>query len=217
MSSYASIAIDEANCPSTVDLGNQSSINSSSMPFSHHYNHHLLHLNRRINSQKPGKRWEKTSPVDGTNSPFWGEEFLFDQVDADHIHRLSVTAINRDTEWPVGQVRVPAPLISANQIAEEQWLPLLADDLENDVSGEIRIRLSFVPALGGQSCRFSVTVVSARNLAPRNGGSSASPFVSLHLLPDLRVCSTQLTQVRSGLNPTFDELFQLYVRSLSVP
>jgi hypothetical protein len=155
LSSNSSAASAASNNPQLLNTYAAVSIDEES-PIYHHPEHNNRH-HRRHYSKDGDSRWEKTSPIFGNNSPFWGEEFQFNRVDADKINGLSVAVLNRDSDRAIGKFKVPAPLISSNQMEEEQWLPLLLDDQENNVSGELRIRLSLIPAIGSQSCRFSVT------------------------------------------------------------
>lgn len=63
-------------------------------------------------------------------------------IDYESIDRMAITVSNRDNKQSFGVLRIPKVMLIAKQFEDEQWLPLVVDDQENDVGGELRIRLA---------------------------------------------------------------------------
>jgi hypothetical protein len=161
---------------------------------------------------------ERTPVVFNNPNPFWSEEYGFEEVTADFT-RIALTVWNKKADddgdpagkkdEPRGQVLFPRALVTSGQLEEEQWFFLSPLDPENSVSGDVRLKIAYFPPKNDiKTHTFAVNVVSARNLVPRGAGNSSSPYVVLHLLPDLRVKSTQITKVeKNNLNPIYNETF----------
>jgi Ca2+-dependent lipid-binding protein len=158
---------------------------------------------------------ERTPVIFNNVNPFWAEELAFEDLESD-FKRLSVVVWNRSDEeerpdQPCGQVLFPKALIASGQLEEEQWFSLSPLDPENSVSGDIRLKISYFPPKNDiKTHTFAVNVVSGRNLVPRGDNNMSNPYVVLHLLPDLRVKSTQLTKTEKNiLDPVYNENFIL--------
>ncbi|KAI3641636.1 hypothetical protein MIR68_000333 [Amoeboaphelidium protococcarum] len=172
------------------------------------------------------KREEKTPLISGNSNPFWGEEFIFDDVPAD-FRQLSATVYHKQQQSgdvsgdkdqsssqqqqqdiALGQVFFPRALVTSGNMDDDQWFALSPVDVENCISGDLRVRLTYSqPKMDYPLHTVSVNVMAARNLMPRNSDGSCNVYVVAHLLPDLRVRSTQKSKIVHDTSPTFNEIF----------
>lgn len=156
----------------------------------------------------------KTPVIYNTSSPFWSSEHVFENFTAGKFKRLSATIYSKsgnqsETDYPVGQVIFPSPLITSGQLKEEQWFSIVPVDVENTVSGDIRLKLHYYPPSDwSRAHTFVVNVISARDLVPRSSAKNSNPYLALHLLPDHTVSTTQVTRpIARSLNPVYNETF----------
>lgn len=105
----------------------------------------------------------------------------------------------------------PKAIVTSGHMEEEQWFVLQPVDRENIVSGDLRIKMNLSqPQAGSTLSTLSVSVYQARNLMPPAAGSTSSLQAVLHLLPDLRVASTQISKpMVYSVNPHIKEVFIL--------
>lgn len=89
---------------------------------------------------------EQQSPtVMNNNNPFWSEEFPFEGLSAD-FKQLSVVVRHQMPDQSVlqlGQVVFPKPILTSGQLEDEQWFAMSPCELENMVSGDVRIKMAY--------------------------------------------------------------------------
>lgn len=110
------------------------------------------------------KKEERTPVVSNNSNPFWSEEFTFEDLPA-NFHQLSVVAYSKvgEKDQPIGQVLFPKALITSGQLEEDQWFSLAPLDVENSVSGDLRIKIAcFPPKNEIRSYTFAVNSMNDR-------------------------------------------------------
>jgi hypothetical protein len=149
----------------------------------------------------------------------WQEDFKFEAIPnfknmsfilwGDKVEERSQNNVmNPNSLTPIGKVVLPQ---SAFPIKEE-WLVLRDASLEARVTGQIQLTLEFYPQTG----MISVSLLKGRDIDLCHSEPGPNTLVSLHLFPDPRAISTEVSQVQKGsYNPSFSEAFQFKFNSKS--
>ena len=165
----------------------------------------------------------RTPVVSSTSTPFWGEEFWFEDVQ-ENFDSLAVTLwskksyIDDSKDQVVGCASIPRYLITSANMDDDAWFYLAPLDTENQqVSGEVRIKVSILPPKGDVThFGVAVNIVECKNLPAKINGKVSNTYVVAHLLPDPQLLSTQATRVvKDSLNPVYRETLVFPVEKLT--
>lgn len=110
----------------------------------------------------------------------------------------------------IGVASISRDMLSSDQKQHEQWYAIEPARDEGQVSGQIVLEIKYTS--GDKSDHLAVRVVSASGLMRMDNNGLSDPYVTLHLLPDMHMKTTQKTRVQKGtLDPVFEELFNFSI------
>lgn len=134
----------------------------------------------------------RTATVYKSLSPFWGEEYKM------HLHSdfydLNLYIYDEDRlgeDDVIGKVTLSRDAIANNKKAVETWMPLTKVNKDAEIQGEILIEVEKIRDLVKQENTLRVTVMEARDLAPKDMFGSSDPFVTVAFLDQTKTTSTQ--------------------------
>ncbi|XP_049643855.1 ras GTPase-activating protein 4B [Suncus etruscus] len=144
----------------------------------------------------------RTATVWKTLCPFWGEEYEVHLPPAFHevaFYVLDEDALSRDDV--IGKVCLTRDTLAAHPKGFCGWAHLTEVDPDEEVKGEIHLRLQVKPA---PQCRLRCSVLEARDLAPRDRNGASDPFVRVRY--NGRTQETSI--VKKSRYPRWNETFE---------
>ncbi|XP_045141856.1 ras GTPase-activating protein 4B isoform X2 [Echinops telfairi] len=145
----------------------------------------------------------RTATVWKTLCPFWGEEYQVHLPPTFHsvaFYVMDEDALSRDDV--IGKVCLTRDTLAAHPKGFSGWAHLTEVDPNEEVQGEIHLRLEVVPGPGGPRLRCSV--LEARDLAPKDRNGASDPFVRVHYNGRTQVTSI----VKKSCYPRWNEAFE---------
>ncbi|XP_017777247.1 PREDICTED: GTPase-activating protein isoform X2 [Nicrophorus vespilloides] len=156
----------------------------------------------------------RTSTIEKTLSPFFGEEFQFEVPRK--FRYLSVYLYDRDRHLKQDKV-LGKVAIKREELApynnKDHWFPIRPVDADSEVQGKANIEIKFEPLLSRNNStysskkRLSVRVIECLDLTLKNG--SCDPYALITVVYTNEKKVTKRTKVRKKTTcPQFDEIFQ---------
>ncbi|GLV39157.1 Ras GTPase activating protein 1 [Carabus blaptoides fortunei] len=157
----------------------------------------------------------RTSTMEKTLNPFFGEEFQFDVPRK--FRYLSVYAYDRDRHLKqdkvLGKVAIKREELNTYH-NKDHWFAIRPVDADSEVQGKANIEIKFEPVLDRNgrevfSCnkRLRVRVMECSELTLKNG--SCDPYALITVTYSNGKRSTKRTKVRKKtVNPQFEEMFE---------
>ncbi|XP_006859890.1 PREDICTED: ras GTPase-activating protein 4 [Chrysochloris asiatica] len=145
----------------------------------------------------------RTATVWKTLCPFWGEEYQVHLPPTFHsvaFYVMDEDALSRDDV--IGKVCLTRDILAAHPKGFSGWAHLMEVDPDEEVQGEIHLRLEVVPGPGTPRLRCSV--LEARDLAPKDRNGASDPFVQVHY--NGRTQETSI--VKKSCYPRWNETFE---------
>lgn len=145
----------------------------------------------------------RTATVWKTLCPFWGEEYQVHLPPTFHavaFYVMDEDALSRDDV--IGKVCLTRDTLASHPKGFSGWAPLAEVDPNEEVQGEIHLRLEVAPGTHGKRLRCSV--LEARDLAPKDRNGASDPFVRVHYNGRTRETSV----VKKSCYPRWNETFE---------
>ncbi|XP_042095713.1 ras GTPase-activating protein 4 isoform X1 [Ovis aries] len=145
----------------------------------------------------------RTATVWKTLCPFWGEEYEVHLPPTFHsvaFYVMDEDALSRDDV--IGKVCLTRDTLAAHPKGFSGWAHLTEVDPDEEVQGEIHLRLEVVP--GTRACRLRCSVLEARDLAPKDRNGASDPFVRVRY--NGRTQETSI--VKKSCYPRWNETFE---------
>ncbi|XP_052023776.1 ras GTPase-activating protein 4B [Apodemus sylvaticus] len=145
----------------------------------------------------------RTATVWKTLCPFWGEEYQVHLPPTFHtvaFYVLDEDALSRDDV--IGKVCLTRDTLASHPKGFIGWTHLTEVDPNEEVQGEIHLRLEVVP--GVRASRLRCSVLEARDLAPKDRNGASDPFVRVHYNGRTQETSVVKKSCYPRWNETFD-------------
>ncbi|CAK6444570.1 unnamed protein product [Pipistrellus nathusii] len=145
----------------------------------------------------------RTATVWKTLCPFWGEEYQVHLPPTFHavaFYVMDEDALSRDDV--IGKVCLTKDALAAHPKGFSGWAHLTEVDPDEEVQGEIHLRLELVP--GARAGRLRCSVLEARDLAPKDRNGASDPFVRVRY--NGRTQETSV--VKKSCYPRWNETFE---------
>ncbi|XP_026371840.2 ras GTPase-activating protein 4 isoform X4 [Ursus arctos] len=145
----------------------------------------------------------RTATVWKTLCPFWGEEYQVHLPPTFHavaFYVMDEDALSRDDV--IGKVCLTRDTLAAHPKGFSGWAHLTEVDPDEEVQGEIHLRLEVVARPRGRRLRCSV--LEARDLAPKDRNGASDPFVRVRY--NGRTQETSI--VKKSCYPRWNETFE---------
>uniref|UniRef100_A0A3Q2GYD0 Ras GTPase-activating protein 4B n=1 Tax=Equus caballus TaxID=9796 RepID=A0A3Q2GYD0_HORSE len=142
-----------------------------------------------------------------TLCPFWGEEYqvyLSPSFHAVAFYVMDEDALSRDDV--IGKVCLTRDILAAHPKGFSGWAHLAEVDPDEEVQGEIHLRLEVVR--GTQACLLRCSVLEARDLAPKDRNGASDPFVRVRY--NGRTQETSV--VKKSCYPRWNETFEFELK-----
>ncbi|XP_054445242.1 ras GTPase-activating protein 4B isoform X1 [Pteronotus mesoamericanus] len=145
----------------------------------------------------------RTATVWKTLCPFWGEEYQVHLPPTFHavaFYVMDEDALSRDDV--IGKVCLTRDTLAAHPKGFSGWVHLTEVDPDEEVQGEIHLRLEVLP--GTRAGRLRCSVLEARDLAPKDRNGASDPFVRVRYNGQTQETSV----VKKSCYPRWNETFE---------
>ncbi|XP_055462583.1 ras GTPase-activating protein 4 isoform X3 [Psammomys obesus] len=145
----------------------------------------------------------RTATVWKTLCPFWGEEYQVHLPPTFHtvaFYVMDEDALSRDDV--IGKVCLTRDMLASHPKGFSGWTHLMEVDPNEEVQGEIHLRLEVVP--GTHASRLRCSVLEARDLAPKDRNGASDPFVRVYYNGQTQETSV----VKKSCYPRWNETFE---------
>ncbi|KFW86384.1 Ras GTPase-activating protein 4, partial [Manacus vitellinus] len=145
----------------------------------------------------------RTATVWKTLSPFWGEEYevqLQPNFHSISIYVMDEDALSRDDV--IGKVCITRDMLVEHPKGYSGWKRLSEVDPDEEVQGEIHLRVEVLGSQGSRRLRCSV--LEARDLARKDRNGASDPFVRLRYNGKTQ----ESTVVKKSCYPRWNETFE---------
>lgn len=145
----------------------------------------------------------RTATVWKTLCPFWGEEYQVHLPPTFHavaFYVMDEDALSRDDV--IGKACLTRDALAAHPKGFSGWVHLAEIDPNEEVQGEIHLRLEVLP--GTRAGRLRCSVLEARDLAPKDRNGASDPFVRVRY--NGRTQETSI--VKKSCYPRWNETFE---------
>ncbi|XP_021271532.1 ras GTPase-activating protein 4-like isoform X1 [Numida meleagris] len=145
----------------------------------------------------------RTATVWKTLSPFWGEEYevqLHPTFHSISIYVMDEDALSRDDV--IGKVCITRTMLAEHPKGYSGWVSLSEVDPDEEVQGEIHLRVELLEGEGGR--RLRCTVLEARDLAKKDRNGASDPFVRV----SYNGKTQESTVVKKSCYPRWNEAFE---------
>ncbi|XP_013376084.1 PREDICTED: ras GTPase-activating protein 4B isoform X2 [Chinchilla lanigera] len=150
----------------------------------------------------------RTATVWKTLCPFWGEEYQVHLPPTFHavaFYVMDEDALSRDDV--IGKVCLTRDTLASLPKGFTGWAHLTEVDRDEEVQGEIHLRLEVLPGTPG--CRLRCFVLEARDLAPKDRNGASDPFVRVRYNGRTQETSLLSGQVvKKSCYPRWNETFE---------
>ncbi|XP_072098974.1 ras GTPase-activating protein 4 [Mobula birostris] len=144
----------------------------------------------------------RTATIWKTLSPFWGEEYNVHLPSTFHsisFYVMDEDAISRDDV--IGKVSIAKDVLIANPKGVDSWMSLSEIDPDEEVQGEIHLRIEICS--NGSTSRLRCHVFEARDLARKDLNGASDPFVRVQYNGKTQESSV----VKKSCYPRWNEVF----------
>ncbi|XP_064379454.1 ras GTPase-activating protein 4-like isoform X1 [Dromaius novaehollandiae] len=148
----------------------------------------------------------RTATVWKTLSPFWGEEYEVHLQPSFHsvsFYVMDEDALSRDDV--IGKVCLTRDMLAEHPKGFSGWLSLSEVDPDEEVQGEIHLRLEVLQSEAGR--RLCCTVLEARDLARKDRNGASDPFVRVRYNGKTQESAV----VKKSCYPRWNETFEFEV------
>ncbi|KAM8797318.1 ras GTPase-activating protein 4-like [Eudromia elegans] len=148
----------------------------------------------------------RTATVWRTLSPFWGEEYEVRLQPGFHsvsFYVMDEDALSRDDV--IGKVTMSRDALAEQPKGFSGWLSLSEVDPDEEVQGEIHLRVEALP--GEAAPRLGCTVFEARDLARKDRNGASDPFVRVRYNGKTQESAV----VKKSCYPRWNERFEFEV------
>ncbi|XP_030653365.1 ras GTPase-activating protein 4B isoform X2 [Nomascus leucogenys] len=138
-----------------------------------------------------------------TLCPFWGEEYQVHLPPTFHavaFYVMDEDALSRDDV--IGKVCLTRDTLASHPKGFSGWAHLTEVDPDEEVQGEIHLRLEVRP--GARACRLRCSVLEARDLAPKDRNGASDPFVRVRY----KGRTQETSIVKKSCYPRWNETFE---------
>uniref|UniRef100_A0A8I5TNU1 RAS p21 protein activator 4B n=1 Tax=Pongo abelii TaxID=9601 RepID=A0A8I5TNU1_PONAB len=145
----------------------------------------------------------RTATVWKTLCPFWGEEYQVHLPPTFHavaFYVMDEDALSRDDV--IGKVCLTRDTLASHPKGFSGWAHLTEVDPDEEVQGEIHLRLEVRP--GARACRLRCSVLEARDLAPKDRNGASDPFVRVRY----KGRTQETSIVKKSCYPRWNETFE---------
>ncbi|XP_066870165.1 ras GTPase-activating protein 4B isoform X8 [Kogia breviceps] len=145
----------------------------------------------------------RTATVWKSLCPFWGEEYQVHLLPTFHsvaFYVMDEDALSRDDV--IGKVCLTRDTLATHPKGFSGWAHLTEVDPDEEVQGEIHLRLEVVQ--GTRACRLRCSVLEARDLAPKDRNGASDPFVRVRYKGQTQETSI----VKKSRYPRWNETFE---------
>ncbi|XP_032110940.1 ras GTPase-activating protein 4B isoform X2 [Sapajus apella] len=145
----------------------------------------------------------RTATVWKTLCPFWGEEYQVHLPPTFHavaFYVMDEDALSRDDV--IGKVCLTRDTLAAHPKGFSGWTHLMEVDPDEEVQGEIHLRLEVLP--GARARRLRCSVLEARDLAPKDRNGASDPFVRVRY----KGRTQETSIVKKSCYPRWNETFE---------
>ncbi|XP_011786175.1 PREDICTED: ras GTPase-activating protein 4-like [Colobus angolensis palliatus] len=145
----------------------------------------------------------RTATVWKTLCPFWGEEYQVHLPPTFHtvaFYVMDEDALSRDDV--IGKVCLTRDTLASHPKGFSGWTHLTEVDPDEEVQGEIHLRLEVRP--GARACRLRCSVLEARDLAPKDRNGASDPFVRVRY----KGRTQETSIVKKSCYPRWNETFE---------
>ncbi|XP_017713111.1 PREDICTED: ras GTPase-activating protein 4B isoform X3 [Rhinopithecus bieti] len=146
---------------------------------------------------------KRTATVWKTLCPFWGEEYQVHLPPTFHavaFYVMDEDALSRDDV--IGKVCLTRDTLASHPKGFSGWTHLTEVDPDEEVQGEIHLRLEVRP--GARACRLRCSVLEARDLAPKDRNGASDPFVRVRY----KGRTQETSIVKKSCYPRWNETFE---------
>lgn len=144
----------------------------------------------------------RTATIWKTLSPFWGEEYNVHLPSTFHsiaFYVMDEDAISRDDV--IGKVLIAKDVLTANPKGVDGWMSLSEIDPDEEVQGEIHLRIEICS--NGSTSKLRCHVFEARDLARKDLNGASDPFVRVQYNGKTQESSV----VKKSCYPRWNEVF----------
>uniref|UniRef100_K7AZP3 RAS p21 protein activator 4 n=1 Tax=Pan troglodytes TaxID=9598 RepID=K7AZP3_PANTR len=145
----------------------------------------------------------RTATVWKALCPFWGEEYQVHLPPTFHavaFYVMDEDALSRDDV--IGKVCLTRDTIASHPKGFSGWAHLTEVDPDEEVQGEIHLRLEVRP--GARACRLRCSVLEARDLAPKDRNGASDPFIRVRY----KGRTQETSIVKKSCYPRWNETFE---------
>nr|XP_020011994.1 ras GTPase-activating protein 4 isoform X1 [Castor canadensis] len=145
----------------------------------------------------------RTATVWKTLCPFWGEEYQVHLPPTFHavaFYVMDEDALSRDDV--IGKVCLTRDILASHPKGFCGWAHLMEVDPNEEVQGEIHLRLEVVR--GTRGCHLRCSVLEARDLAPKDRNGASDPFVRVRY----KGRTQETSVVKKSCYPRWNETFE---------
>ncbi|XP_051891710.1 ras GTPase-activating protein 4 [Pristis pectinata] len=144
----------------------------------------------------------RTATIWKTLSPFWGEEYNVHLPSTFHsisFYVMDEDAISRDDV--IGKVSIAKDVLTANPKGVDSWMSLSEIDPDEEVQGEIHLRIEICS--NSSTPKLRCHVFEARDLARKDLNGASDPFVRVQYNGKTQESSV----VKKSCYPRWNEVF----------
>uniref|UniRef100_A0A8C5WF33 RAS p21 protein activator 4 n=2 Tax=Leptobrachium leishanense TaxID=445787 RepID=A0A8C5WF33_9ANUR len=145
----------------------------------------------------------RTATVWKTLSPFWGEEYKVHLPP--NFHTLSFYVMDEDAlsrDDVIGKVCLTRSILAEHPKGYNGWMNLIEIDPDEEVQGEIHLKIEIVSTEASQKVRCAV--FEARDLARKDRNGASDPFVRVQYNGKVHESSV----VKKSCYPRWNEAFE---------
>ncbi|XP_034947168.1 ras GTPase-activating protein 3 [Chelonus insularis] len=149
----------------------------------------------------------RTSTIERTLDPFFGEEFQFEVPRK--FRYLGIYVYDRDRHLKqdkiLGKVAIKQKDL-ASYHSKEHWFPLSPVDADSEVQGKAHLELALQPQVNHTQPKLIVRVIECSELTIKNGGCDPFATVTVNYSNGKQICKRTKVKKKT-VSPYFNETF----------